>query len=69
MSISIGTIVVRRSYCGDIYFYVVDIHDDVALLKGVFQRLMADAPIEDLILVSDEKKDRLLGIIDYLKHD
>ncbi len=69
MSISIGTIVVRRSYCGDIYFYVVDIRGDVAILKGVFQRLIADAPIDDLIPVSEEKKNQLLKIINYLKHD
>ncbi len=69
MNISVGTFVVRRSYCGDIYFNVVDIRGDVAILKGVFQRLIADAPIDDLIPVSEEKKNQLLKIINYLKHD
>lgn len=53
MTIREGNIVVRRSYAGDIFFVVVDIYKDVALLKGVSHRLMADAPLVDLILVSE----------------
>lgn len=53
MCITVGNVVVRRSYGGDIFFVVVDIHNDVAQLRGIFQRLAADAPLDDLIHVLD----------------
>ncbi|MGB4379684.1 MAG: sporulation peptidase YabG [Limnochordia bacterium] len=68
MNVAKGSIVVRRSYSGDIYFIVVDIQGGVALLKGLFHRLLADAPVEDLIRVSDEKEQLLLERIGG-KHD
>lgn len=52
MAIRIGNMVARRSYAGDIYFIVVDIRNGIALLKGTSHRLLADAPLEDLILVA-----------------
>mgnify|MGYP000436071643 CR=1 FL=1 len=66
MDVTVGSVVVRRSYSGDIYFVVVDIRGDIALLKGVYQRLMADAPLDDLIQVSDEKKERILQQLNLL---
>lgn len=68
MNVAKGSIVVRRSYSGDIYFIVVDIQGGVVLLKGLFHRLLADAPVEDLIRVSDEKEQLLLEKIGG-KHD
>lgn len=68
MNVAKGSIVVRRSYSGDVYFIVVDIQGGVALLKGLFHRLLADAPVEDLIRVSDEKEQLLLERIGG-KHD
>ncbi len=68
MNVAKGSIVVRRSYSGDIYFIVVDIQGGAALLKGLFHRLLADAPVEDLIRVSDEKEQLLLERIGG-KHD
>jgi len=69
MNVAKGTIVVRRSYSGDIYFIVEDIYDNVALLKGLFHRLQADAPLDDLIRISDEKEQWLLEKIGYVKQD
>ncbi len=65
MIVSVGNLVVRKSYGGDIYFKVVDIQDGIALLKGVFQRLMADAPVEDLIPVACVKGLPLLKKTNY----
>lgn len=52
-----GDIVARRSYKMDIYFKVVDLYKvgdgkEHALLKGIDIRLLADAPLEDLVKVS-----------------
>jgi len=69
MNVAKGSIVVRRSYSGDIYFIVVDIQDNVALLKGLFHRLMADAPLEDLIRISDAKEQWLLEKTGYARQD
>lgn len=55
MLINKGDIVVRKSYKKDIVFRVEQILDDqqgkqLALLKGVNMRLVADAPVDDLML-------------------
>lgn len=50
--LEIGDIVTRRSYGGDIYFRVDTIYYDqkctYAMLRGLFYRLCADAPLDDL---------------------
>lgn len=51
MTIEIGDIVVRKSYHCDIHFRVEDIRDDVALLRGITERLIADSPLEDLLVI------------------
>lgn len=48
-------IVARKSYNKDIIFRVHSINNDIAILKGIYIRLLADAPISDLVLVSDEE--------------
>lgn len=49
-NIKVGDIVTRASYNGDIFFKVVDIKDEmIAILKGLNVRILADAPITDLI--------------------
>ena len=68
MDVAKGSIVVRRSY-GRHLFYCGGIHDNVALLKGLFHRLQADAPLDDLIKVSDAKEQWLLERIGYAKQD
>lgn len=52
-----GDIVVRKKYGGDVMFRITDIfHEEdgtvKALLKGLFLRLLADAPLGDLSRVS-----------------
>ncbi|MBR2567997.1 MAG: sporulation peptidase YabG [Paenibacillus sp.] len=48
-----GDLVVRKSYGGDITFRIEGIYNDMSLLKGVDYRLIADAPLEDLVSASD----------------
>lgn len=50
---TIGDVVVRKSYGGDVYFKIIDIlnkdgQEVTAILKGVDHRLVADAPYSDL---------------------
>lgn len=54
---SIGDLVARKSYSVDVYFKIVEIKQNdngekIALLKGLDVRLCADAPLNDLILLS-----------------
>ena len=59
-SVEIGDLVIRKSHGGDIVFKVTDIFEDEigefhCVLKGMYLRLMADAPLEDLELVGVAK--------------
>lgn len=47
-----GDLVTRRSYQADMYFVVREIRGDIVILQGLFHRLQADAPIDDLIKVT-----------------
>lgn len=51
MNLKIGDYVTRNSYNNDTIFKVVEIKDDIAILKGVDIRLFADSNISDLVLV------------------
>ena len=51
--IQIGDLVSRKSYNYDIIFEVTAIEDELAILRGKTVRLIADAPLDDLVLVSD----------------
>lgn len=44
----VGNRVTRKSYNDDVIFYIVSIENNIAILKGIDVRLIADAPIEDL---------------------
>lgn len=59
--LEIGDLVSRKSYGMDILFKVVAIDnidgEDIVTLKGVEQRLLADAPESDLIIKQNEKQD------------
>jgi spore coat assembly protein len=44
----VGELVVRPSHKGDVLFKVVGMRGGKAILKGVYLRLMADAPLDDL---------------------
>lgn len=51
----VGDIVVRKSYGKDIFFRVVAIRGDKIILRGMLFRIEADAPKEDLVVVSEEE--------------
>lgn len=53
--ISIGDMVGRKSYDYDIIFEVIAISEDIAMLIGKSIRLIADAPLDDLELMDDER--------------
>ena len=53
---TIGQYVTRKSYNNDIVFEVIEIEGKEAILKGVDVRLVADAPIKDLVLYKERNK-------------
>jgi len=57
MNLQIGDLVTRNSYNNDTVFKIIDIDNDVVLLKGINIRLLADSDINDLKKVSDVKLD------------
>ncbi|MCL6633176.1 MAG: sporulation peptidase YabG [Alicyclobacillus herbarius] len=52
-----GDYVARKSYGKDLCFVIVEIDEETqtAILKGIDVRLMADAPLDDLEVVSEEE--------------
>jgi len=54
-SLAIGDFVVRKSYNADVIFKIVAVEGGNALLRGVCLRIMADAPIEDLVKVDPDR--------------
>ncbi|TYP57369.1 sporulation peptidase YabG [Thermosediminibacter litoriperuensis] len=52
--VKVGDVVARISYGKDIYFKVMEIRDNegIALLRGINVRVIADAPLDDLVLPS-----------------
>ncbi len=55
MLFNIGDLVSRNSYHNDIIFEIVEIEDDVAILRGVDVRLCADSLLSDLKKVQNIK--------------
>ncbi|MCL2559432.1 MAG: sporulation peptidase YabG [Turicibacter sp.] len=53
VTFKVGDIVARKSYDLDTMFKIESIEQDIAQLKGMFFRLSADAPVNDLALVSE----------------
>ena len=51
----VGDLVTRISYNHDIVFKIVDIQDNIYILKGTNVRLSADSPEEDLVKCDEEK--------------
>jgi spore coat assembly protein len=56
MKLKKGDIVARPSYQCDLLFRVVELYSDYVELAGEDMRLLADAPLDDVVLVSE--KDR-----------
>ncbi len=57
MNFEIGDVVTRKSYNNDTVFIITDIENEVAYLKGVNIRLIADSVLEDLEVFEDEETD------------
>ena len=53
----IGDVVSRNSYQNDIFFKIIDIHNDIAFLTGIDYRLYADASVSDLKIETHESDD------------
>lgn len=67
MSFKVGDIVGRKSYGVDIHFRIIGIEPitQQAELKGIDIRLFADAPIEDLVRIDDETRDKFRELDDH----
>lgn len=53
--VAVGDFVTRKSYDGDVIFKVVAVQGESALLRGVLLRIMADAPMNDLVRIEPER--------------
>lgn len=57
MLFNIGDYVTRTSHNHDLVFKIKSIDDNIAILEGVSVRLVADAPLDDLILYNKDNLD------------
>ena len=57
MNFNLGDFVTRKSYQNDLVFKIIKIDNDMVYLKGVDVRLLADAPINDLVIYKDDVKE------------
>lgn len=61
---NIGDLVTRKSYDNDIIFKIIDIKEDIYVLKGVVVRLFADSPSDDLKIYNSNSIDDFSPEID-----
>ena len=59
--IRVGDYVTRKSYQNDIVFKVIDVQGDNFILCGIFVRLLADSPKNDLVLYNKKIEDDNFG--------
>lgn len=61
MPFKVGDLVTRKSYGGDVLFRItaIDWAENVAQLVGVDMRLLADAPLDDLVHVDEDLRGRV----------
>lgn len=57
MFFKVGDLVTRSSYNNDVIFRIVELDEEIAYLKGLNIRLIADSSISDLKLVNNAKID------------
>jgi len=60
----LGDFVTRKSYDNDIVFKIIGINDEIYVLKGVYVRLFADSPKNDLKMYSELEEDDFIPEID-----
>lgn len=56
MKFKVGDFVSRKSYNCDLVFRIDKINKDIAILRSIKLRLMADAPVDDLVKVEKDRK-------------
>lgn len=56
MDFKVGDYVTRNSHNNDIVFVILEIQGEEAILKGFDVRLIANSPLSDLVLCSDEER-------------
>ncbi len=59
MNLKKGDAVVRISHNQDIIFIIHEIKGNIAILQGLYTRLIADSPLEDLVLVDSNSLSRI----------
>ncbi len=57
MLFNVGDYVTRSSYNNDMVFKVKELTGDIAILEGVNVRLLADAPLDDLVICKECKEE------------
>lgn len=62
--IKLGDYVSRKSYNNDVIFEVIGIEKDICKLRGIDYRLLADAPISDLVTCERGKCDDFFPSLD-----
>lgn len=62
--IKLGDYVSRKSYNNDVIFEVIGIEKDICKLRGIDYRLLADAPISDLVTCERGKCDDFFPYLD-----
>ena len=65
----VGDFVSRNSYGNDIVFEIVDIRGDVAILRGISVRLIADSPVDDLVISDNRDEYEPDIVLDNLDRD
>lgn len=56
MNFKVGDYVTRNSYNNDIVFIIIDIKEDIAILKGFNLRLIADSYLSDLVICNEDER-------------
>ncbi len=64
LKLKVGDVVARKSYGYDVLFKVVNIYDDMVDLVGMTVRILADAPIYDLKIMSPDEINRVVKLQD-----
>ena len=67
-NLKVGDIVARKSYNYDVLFRVEKITGDMVDLVGITVRIIADAPIYDLRIITDAEKTKRLSDIEKSSH-
>lgn len=67
MDISVGDLITRKSYAHDTVFRVIDVNERGVLLAGEDVRLIADAPLQDIVKVDETVRETLMEQADEKK--